>query len=182
MIACLGWGSLVWNPDSLRIQGAWRNDGPMLPLEFARQSSRGRLTLVLLPRLDSFVRSLWVPLAVDTVVEARDTLATRESVRPGRRAADIGQWSDTDTGDTAPPAIGVWARQKGLAAVVWAALPAKFDGVEGRVPTADEAVAYLRNRQGQERVDAEEYVRRAPRQIASAYRRRFEAELGWTPI
>lgn len=45
-IAILGWGSLIWCPGNLRIRGPWRHDGPVLPIEFARISADGRLTLV----------------------------------------------------------------------------------------------------------------------------------------
>jgi hypothetical protein len=47
MIACIGWGSLIWDKCDLDVDGEWRSDGPMLPVEFACQSSDGRITLVL---------------------------------------------------------------------------------------------------------------------------------------
>jgi hypothetical protein len=45
MIVCLGWGSLIWNPKDLPVED-WHGDGPALPVEFARISRGGRLTLV----------------------------------------------------------------------------------------------------------------------------------------
>ncbi len=45
-IAILGWGSLIWSPRDLSMTGQWQ-PGPSPPIEFARKSADGRLTLVL---------------------------------------------------------------------------------------------------------------------------------------
>lgn len=41
MIACIGWGSLICDRRNLDEDGHWRVDGPLPPVEFARQSSDG---------------------------------------------------------------------------------------------------------------------------------------------
>jgi hypothetical protein len=71
---------------------------------------------------------------------------------------------------------------KGIDAVVWTALPAKFAGASGRVPTAEEAVAWLDSLQGEARAKAEDYIRRTPAHIATRYRRLIEQRLGWRPL
>jgi len=48
-IAVIGWGSIIWSTRVLRVRTRWNIDGPFLPVEFARISNDGRLTLVLCP-------------------------------------------------------------------------------------------------------------------------------------
>ena len=69
-----------------------------------------------------------------------------------------------------------------LDAVVWTALKPKFQEEIGQIPTADEVIAFLKHLPPETKKVAEEYVRRAPAQVNTEYRRRIENELGWTPI
>lgn len=78
-IACLGWGSLIWEPGDLPISHEWREDGPMLPLEFARKSSDGRMTLVVCEQ-GTVCPTLWNTLTSSSLEEARDALAKREGL------------------------------------------------------------------------------------------------------
>jgi len=45
----------------------------------------------------------------------------------------------------------------------------------------DEVVSFLRNLPQEKQRNAEEYIRKTPRQIDTEYRRRIEAEWNWTP-
>ena len=181
VIACLGWGSLVWDPRELPVQGKWFEDGPLLSVEFARQSSDGRLTLVIVPP-GAVVRSLWAPFSVATVTAAREALCKREGVIEKNCKRDIAVWSSNDQNDLGPSSISAWARGLRIDAVVWTALPPQFDGKKCRVPSADEAVAYLKQLPHEQRQHAERYIRMTPRQVDTPYRRRFELEFGWTPL
>jgi hypothetical protein len=96
LIACLGWGSLVWDPRELPIHGRWFEDGPLLPIEFARQSQDGRLTLVLVPGYEAKVRSLWTLFSVGTVDDAREALRRRERVLEKNKSQHIHAWSKAD--------------------------------------------------------------------------------------
>jgi hypothetical protein len=174
VIACIGFGSLIWDPRTLPMRGVWFEDGPLLSVEFARQSHDGRLTLVVVPGAAP-VRSLWTLLASENIDAAVDALAARE----GAPANRIGSWS---IGDPDPFAgLTDWASARGLAHVVWTALPARFRGEDDRVPSSHEALAYLESLTGADREAAERYIRRAPAQVDTDYRRRFAAELGWGP-
>ena len=181
MIACLGWGSLVWDPRELPVQGKWFEDGPLLRVEFARQSSDGRLTLVLLPA-GTEVRSLWASFSVSDIAEARKALGKREGLYDKNHETQIAIWSAADKRVSDPSSIGAWAQGLGLNGAVWTALPPRFRGEDGRVPTAEEAVQYLRDLPHEQRRNAERYIRMAPRQVDTLYRRRFELEFGWTPL
>lgn len=181
LIGCLGWGSLVWDPRDLPVQGHWFEDGPFIGVEFVRQSRDGRLTLVLVPDA-TCVRSLWTVFSVDTLADAREALRQREGVAKEHAKAHIAAWSTGDEHESEPPEIGAWARRLAIDSVVWTALPARFQGQDGRVPKPDEAVSYLRDLPHEKRRHAEEYIRRAPRQVDTLYRRHFEREFGWKPL
>ena len=176
-IACLGWGSLIWDPRELPIRSAWFEDGPLIRVEFARQSLDGRITRVLHPPAPP-VRAYWALMRDDRLEAAREALRLREGIPVGGEA-DIGCWI---AGEPPPPLIDDlegWAAIRGVDAVIWTALPPRFDGKRGRVPTIDEILAYLASLDGERRRRAETYIRRAPAQTDTPNRRRIAAELGW---
>lgn len=182
-IACLGWGSLVWDPRGLPIQREWFSDGPLAPVEFLRRSQDGRITLVLDPRPQAVaVRLLWAVMDAADGDSAKEALRMREGTPASRIAEDIGAWTRGDQ----PPALIVelprWAESRGVDGVVWTALLPKFDGHASVAPTPEQVVAYLAGLTGRRRDDAERYIRRAPEQIDTPYRRRIEAALQWTPL
>ncbi len=176
-IACLGWGSLIWDPRELPIQKHWFNNGPFLPIEFARQSNNGRLTLVIIPESISTVQSLWTLFSVPTTDQAFEALRRRENTSSG----NIAMWSKANPKNNNQRDISKWAENANVEAVIWTVLPPKFNGIDGNIPTIDEAIIYLRQLPLEKKNKAEEYVRMAPRQVKTPYRRHFETEFGWTP-
>ena len=94
----------------------------------------------------------------------------------------IGHWSPEDASQHDESArIGEWASEKGADAVVWTALKPRFNG-EVVTPTCKQIVGCLRSLEGQERARAEEYVRKTPPQIRTAYRKAIELDLGWIAL
>jgi hypothetical protein len=69
-----------------------------------------------------------------------------------------------------------------LDAVVWTVLPPKFRGKDWVIPSADKVVQHLVELPAMKKRKAEEYIRKAPVQIDTDYRRHIETKLGWTPI
>lgn len=155
-IVCIGWGSLVWDPGVLRCVGDWQTDGPTLPLEFARVSRDGRLTLVLTPGAEP-VPTLWCELDYHTGEAAQAALAGRE----GAALHAIGLWpGHPPRHATGYAEIAQWGAGRGFGAVTWTALRPRFDGVDGAGPKdAAAAASYLGTLTGdalvRDRVDAD---------------------------
>lgn len=176
-IACLGWGSLTWDRQDLPIRRYWFDDGPLIPLEFARQSKNNQITLVISLTARP-MRSLWALMDSNSLEDAKKKLQRRE----GTKNADyIGNWSRGQLSPVSIPGLDEWALARNVDSVVWTALPPKFNGDNNRQPRVEEVLGHLRALSGTERDEAEKYIRRAPRQIDTAYRRRIEAELHWLP-
>ncbi|MBT2304550.1 hypothetical protein J7E70_29415 [Variovorax paradoxus] len=184
-IACIGWGSLVWDDSrDLPLLSGWRENGPSLPVEFARESGGSRITLVICkdtPR----VQTLWAIAEAVDVATARRQLGVREHppASPEWIETEIGywdKWSGKSHGGEAET-IAAWAESKGLAGVVWTNLPCGFSGKarRGIMPPGEAIVAHLRGLAGEERAEAEKYVRRAPAQIDTPYRKLIAEQLGW---
>ena len=178
---CLGWGSLVWCPRCLPVEGVWHSDGPDLPIEFARESSDGRITLVLTENAAP-VRSFWARLAVNSLDEGKACLARREGISDQNVKYSIGFW---DKGGKSHgrcrEVIGDWASSANVDSVVWTNLKFGLKNSRDQMPTVEEVVCHLRGLDKEARRKAEKYVCRAPLQIRTKYRKQIEAILGWYP-
>jgi hypothetical protein len=119
MIACIGWGSLIWNIGSLDVDGEWRPDGPLLPVELARQSDNGLITLVVVKGFAP-VTTRWSAFNTCDLAEARESLRQRERILPSRASRFIAHWRRGEDAGSEPAAtISRWAVEKDLEAAVW---------------------------------------------------------------
>jgi len=172
VIACLGWGSLIWDPQTLPVREEdWLRDGPVLPVEFSRHSGEDRITLVI--RVDGpAVPVLWWPTSYTSLDEAAEQLRIREGKT---RHAWIGRWPCEDNATYLHRhTIAAWATAKGLDGVVWTAIPPKWNGTDEVVPTLDEILGHLHALGPVRGAKAYEYIRRAPDQIETPLRARLE--------
>jgi hypothetical protein len=177
-IACLGWGSLVWDPRELPIRREWFKDGPFAPVEFTRLSSDGRMTLVIDPKATP-LRILWAHMFPIDLNDAREALRKREDVRAKDWSRLIGSWQFGEPDPVNIPGLPTWAAAHGLDAAVWTALEPKFRE-RGASPSREEVIQYLSGLRGPVRDQGKQYIERAPRQIDTNYRRQIEATMGWS--
>lgn len=184
-VAIIGWGSLIWCPGSLRIKTRWRLDGPKLPIEFARISQDGRLTLVI--RLGSEDQpTYWAVSELTTRDEACRNLREREGAKP----EDIHYL--TRNGQAAPGILPeVMAKMRDwlashseLDAVIWTGLRSNWKEKRGKDFAPEDAVNYLTELEAaRDQVTAtysraREYIRNAPPHIQTPVRRAMRAR-GW---
>lgn len=176
VIACLGWGSLIWDSRDLPIQRNWFKDGPLIQVEYLRQSLDNRITLVLHGSAKP-VRSLWTLMDTGDLQSAKGSLRSRE----GCKINHISSWSRGENSPSNIFDISEWVAGRGIDSLIWTGLPPKFGG-KNIVPSIDEVILHLRGLSGAPKDNAERYVRQTPPQIDTAYRRKIESELGWTHI
>ena len=191
-IVILGWGSLINEPRGLPIVGEWQNDGPMLWVEFSRISKRGVragcLTLVIDERNGEEIPTFYVVSARTDLAQAITDLQAREGTSPD----DIG-FCEVATGRFAPNALNrhpkscerihAWAQGKGFSAVIWTALPRRFQDVIGIPFSPIAALRYVNGLPAQTKENALRYIHTAPEQTMTQFRRlllEHESDFEWT--
>ena len=82
-VAIIGWVSLVWDKQGLKTRSPWYSDGPVLPVEFARISEDGRVTLIIV--LDKKKSPTCCALSAHTNLNtAKNELGRREGIQDPR--------------------------------------------------------------------------------------------------
>ena len=184
-VAIIGWGSLIWCPGSLKIRTKWRDDGPMLPLEFARVSGDGRLTLVIHPG-SPLQRTYWAVSDFDDFNLARENLREREDC-PSINAIKYAQGADvTPITSDVPGEIGRWlSTHADVSTAIWTGLTTNWQKRFQTEFSIDNAVRYLEGLGTESELSmvkfrrAKEYLRNAPPAVQTEVRSRMR-EKGWT--
>ncbi len=184
-IAVLGWGSLLWNPKDLAVEGEWQPDGPHLPIEFARVSGKNkdRLTLVCLEGAP-WIRTYWINSRKAHLSDARENLRVREGKRVD--LVDIGYAARDGCSWITPihqidETMREWlAIKKELDAVIWTGLGSNFLRETQKSFSVDQGVKWLRELVDQR--GAEEYIRKAPPQTNTRLREQCRVSFGWTDL
>ncbi len=173
-IACIGWGSLIWKPESLACQNKWFEDGPILPIEFTRISSNNRVTLII-DENSAPVRTLWSLMIPSNIDDCIESLEKREgTTKENIHFTTTNSNCEKDIKIT----INKWLTEKNIDAAIWTGLSFSRK-TNNKRPTLFEIINHLEQLTGNERIFAEEYIRNAPRQIDTEYRREIENKMGW---
>lgn len=163
---------------ALPIRREWFKDGPFAPVEFTRESSDGRITLVIDPSARP-VRVLWAQMLSTDLQSAREALRNRENITGRGWESLIGSWQRGEVAPLNILGLPTWAEAHDLDAVIWTGLGPKF-GARDVSPSIDQVIEYLRGLAGTKRDNAKRYIECAPRQIDTDYRQQIEAALGWS--
>jgi hypothetical protein len=185
-IAILGWGSLIWQPKDLKFDAniGWKEDGPVLPIEFARISKGGRLTLVITPH-GTKVPTLYCISSFDAINVAISNLKKRE----GTVLNYIGYY-DKSKNEFHPKESPIeeniknWINTTDLDGVIWTNLPENWEirneeKVVIKTIDPNNRIEYLKKMPKDKRALAEEYIRNTPKQINTKYRKLIVETLGW---
>jgi hypothetical protein len=182
-IAILGWGSLLWDkrPEFDDQHGEWLEDGPTLKVEFSRVSKtrHGALTLV----LDSENgRDCKVSYTFSRRKIPEDAICDLRC-REGTILKCIGFcYADNSRENTqnedALKEIKCWMSEKKINVVVWTDLKSNFEEKSNcKQPfSIASAISHIQSLDNEGRVNAAEYVWRAPNFIVTPLREELQSE------
>jgi hypothetical protein len=174
-IAILAWGSLIWDQRELPTLGEWRKGGPVLPIEFSRVSSGGRLTLVIDEKNGVPVKTHYAQSGSAGLSEAIEDLSKRE----GSPSHKIGVISKTiNNAKAGLDTIKAWAVDNKWDAVIWTGLASNFEEKKHVPFTVENGLVYLSSLAGEEKAEARRYIERAPEEVITPLRRAV-GEWGW---
>jgi hypothetical protein len=178
-IAILGWGSLVWDPQELRIVSKdWAKGGPKLPIELSRLSSgRGFLTYLIDERHERRVPTRY---AISRYKELDDVIADL-ACREGCPAHSIGYIESTVHGRHRSRTqicwdVQHWAQDKQIDAVVWTDLPSRLPEGIGYGGLFALFKKLLVNLPEETAAQARDYASKAPPEVDTDLRRLLVTE------
>lgn len=159
----------------------------MIPVEFARKSSNGRVTLVLGGTHES--QTFWAKSALEEIDEACENLWVREG-KPRRRSIHYtsGDGLQTWNGGIPEPgsldvsyAVCEWIGTTPDAdCAIWTGLPPKDFDI-GAIDLAHQVVEHLQGLEEPAMRLAKEYIELAPETVRTPVRSAIEEKLGWVP-
>ena len=182
--AVLGWGSLIWDLDTLapHVRLPWRmGAGPRLPMEFSRVSAKRRMGLVVCldPEVGVPCQTHAIASARGALAQAIADLALRERA-PELRIGGVCLASGAAQGREG--IVGIvrdWCRQTGWTGAVWTDLLPNYAETAGEAFSPERGMAYLRTLAGDCLDEAVRYIENAPATTDTPLRRRLATDPWW---
>ena len=181
--AVLGWGSLIWDLDTLapHVRLPWAmGAGPRLPMEFSRVSAKRLMSLVVC--LDP----AGAPCSTHAVASTRASLGeavldlARRERAPEHRIGGVCLASGAAQGREAiAAAVRDWCRKAGWTGAVWTDLLPNYAELAGEAFTIERGIGYLRTLSGESLDEAVRYIENAPSATDTPLRRRLAADPWW---
>jgi hypothetical protein len=171
-IALLAWGSLLWEPNEIKIASIWFTTGPILPLEFSRVSGNKKLTLVIDDKSGNNVTTFYATSAFKVLSEAVENLRERENAS----IDNIGSLERDGPAVNVPRPIAEWLMRSDCDAVVWTSSPPNFEEALGVCFSINAALNYLDSLDAKTRAGAIEYFEKTPPQINTPLRTKLGAD------
>ena len=181
-IAILGWGSLLWDKRTLEIdeneggnqyQG-WFDNGPSLPIEFARISNDNRITLVIKEGSRTVITFYAISKHND-LDSAISNLARREKTNPNNIGYYLLEGSNVYPSDFKFVNVlkafinASRLRQQNIDCVIWTNLPPKPTNI-----TIDHIFIHIKELQKENLTIVAEYIDKTPSQINTTNRTAIE--------
>ena len=181
--AVLGWGSLIWDLDTLapHVRLPWRmGDGPRLPMEFSRVSPKRRMGLVVC--LDPAGVPCPTHAIASTRIRLDDAVAdlARRERAPAHRIGGVCLATGASQGREAIAAVvRDWCLVAGWTGAVWTDLLPNYAEMLGEAFSIERGAAYLRTLAGDSLDEAVRYIENAPAATDTPLRRRLRADPWW---
>ncbi len=180
-IAIIGWGSLFQNPGILEA-GPFHEGGPTLPIDFARVSQDGRLTLVVDETLGTACPTYVARSDHNEIPSTVKNLADREGCKSTKHIHFFSHHDEQSmqahkTTPLVVKTISEWLLGSQYDAAVWTGLPSNFTDRSLIGPfTVPNAIQYLASLSGDKQQRAFDYIRRAPEKISTPLRDEFNLQ------
>jgi hypothetical protein len=179
--AVLAWGSLVWDPRELQTAAKFLADGPLLPIEFCRISTDGRLTLAIDETFGAMCKAYSAPSALEDLDAAIENLRMREGMPDAWPVGfvELGSGGQSEAAMEQHPqavaTIAAWTESNGYDAAIWTALKSNFDawGKGGEPFSVSAAIQYLETLESEDAdtfARALTYIRKAPPEVETPVR------------
>lgn len=183
-IAILGWGSLIWDLETLtpHTTGDWLMEaGPRLPMEFSRISPKRKLGLVVCldPLVGVDCMTNVIRSTKSDISHTIDDLAARERAPLDLIGAVHSDGLQKGRMPEVCDAVSVWCETNGWDGAVWTDLEPNFFDYTNQSFSIDAGLAYLRTLSGENLIEAHNYIESAPHQTRTPLRTALSEDAWW---